>query len=231
MLWELCLTSGGFYFGNRVARSLCSLHQACTRIRNGFFLTVYQTVKSKAVPLHAMEVLGGRGGIAYSSYSFTTSAVDGGEWSASRPGESTPGTHCTGGWVSLRAGLDTEVRGKIFCPCQGSNPDRPVVQSVVRHYTAWATRLLLTNSRHTLFCNKYKICFLYSFVLYLWRPPNGHVLVWPSWPLSCHVKCGKFKKCYRGNCPIRPPKSVIIISLFHQYWRQVHRMTEYCRHG
>jgi hypothetical protein len=40
----------------------------------------------------------------YSSYSFTTSALDGSEWSASRPGralprESTPGTHCTGVWV------------------------------------------------------------------------------------------------------------------------------------
>jgi hypothetical protein len=48
------------------------------------------------------------------------------------PGERTPDTHCTGGWVGLRAGLDTEVRGKILCPCRGSNPNRPVVQSVVR---------------------------------------------------------------------------------------------------
>jgi hypothetical protein len=83
----------------------------------------------------------------YSSYSFTTSALDGGEWSASRtgrftPGERTPGTHCTGGWVGPRAVLDTEDRGKILCPCWGSNPDRSVVQPVVRHYTAWATRLL-----------------------------------------------------------------------------------------
>jgi hypothetical protein len=44
--------------------------------------------KSKAVPLHAMEALGGRGCI--SSYSFTTSALDGGEWSASRPGRALP---------------------------------------------------------------------------------------------------------------------------------------------
>jgi hypothetical protein len=51
------------------------------------------------------------------------------------PGERTPGIHCTGGWVGLRVGLDTEARGKVFCPCRGSNPDRPVVQSVVRHYT------------------------------------------------------------------------------------------------
>jgi hypothetical protein len=52
------------------------------------------------------------------------------------PGERTPGTHCTGGWVGPRAGLDTEVTGKILCPCRGLNLDRPVVQSVVRHYTA-----------------------------------------------------------------------------------------------
>jgi hypothetical protein len=45
-----------------------------------------------------------------------------------------PGTHCTGGWVGPRAGLDTEARGKILC--RGSNPDRPVVQPVIRHYTA-----------------------------------------------------------------------------------------------
>jgi hypothetical protein len=76
----------------------------------------------------------------YNSYSFSTSAVDGGEWSASRPGraftpgERTPGPHCAGGWVGLRAGLDTEDRGKILCPRRGSNPDRSVVQPVVRHY-------------------------------------------------------------------------------------------------
>jgi hypothetical protein len=31
--------------------------------------------------------------------------------------------------------LDTEAREKIRCLCQGSNPDRPVVQSVVTQYT------------------------------------------------------------------------------------------------
>jgi hypothetical protein len=50
------------------------------------------------------------------------------------PGERTPGTHCTGGWVGPRAGLDTEVRGKILCLYHGSNPDLPVVQPVSRHY-------------------------------------------------------------------------------------------------
>jgi hypothetical protein len=105
------------------------------------FTFVLQTgKKGKAVPLHAMEALGGER--RYSSYSFSPSALDGGEWSASRPrprftpGERNPGTHCTGGWVGPRTGRGTEVRGKILCPRQGSNPDRPVVQPVVRHYTA-----------------------------------------------------------------------------------------------
>jgi hypothetical protein len=95
----------------------------------------------KAVPSHTMEEQGERKCI---SYSFLTSALDGGEWSASRPGRALlpgkdHGTYCTEGWVGPRAGLDTEERGKIHCPCQGSNLDRPVVQSVARHYIDWAT--------------------------------------------------------------------------------------------
>jgi hypothetical protein len=42
----------------------------------------------------------------------------------------TPGTHCTGGWVSPTAGVDTEVRGKISCLWRGWNLDRPVVQTL-----------------------------------------------------------------------------------------------------
>jgi hypothetical protein len=44
--------------------------------------------KSKAVPLHAMEAHGGVR--RYSCYSFLTSALNGGEWSASRPGHALP---------------------------------------------------------------------------------------------------------------------------------------------
>jgi hypothetical protein len=58
------------------------------------------------------------------------------------PREGTLSTHWTGGWVGLRAGLYTEIRGKISCLCQGFNIDCPVVQSVARHYTDWATRLI-----------------------------------------------------------------------------------------
>jgi hypothetical protein len=38
------------------------------------------------------------------------------------PGERTPRTHCTGGWVGPRAGLDTEVRGKILSLLPGIEP-------------------------------------------------------------------------------------------------------------
>jgi hypothetical protein len=66
-------------------------------------------------------------------YSFTHSsilALDGGEWSASRPGrftprERAPGTHCIGGWVGPRAVLDAVVKRKIPSPRRKSNPDRP----------------------------------------------------------------------------------------------------------
>jgi hypothetical protein len=141
------------HFLNNINQYIFVMEKRCNSFATGTF-TYYsdelrlQRVKKKgkAVPLHAMEAQGER---RYSSYSFYTSTLDGGEWSASRPGraftpgESTPGTHCTGGWVGPRAGLDTEDRGKILCPRRGSNPDRPVVQPVVRHYTAWATRLKL----------------------------------------------------------------------------------------
>jgi hypothetical protein len=59
--------------------------------------------------------------------SFLTSTLDGGEWSASRPGRFTPerkaaGTHCIGAWVGPRAGLDVVEKRKIL-HCWESNPD------------------------------------------------------------------------------------------------------------
>jgi hypothetical protein len=54
---------------------------------------------------------------------------------ALNPGERTPSTHSTGGWVGPRAGMDTEVREKMSCLCRGLNVDNPVAQSVARHYT------------------------------------------------------------------------------------------------
>jgi hypothetical protein len=70
------------------------------------------------------EGVWGSGGIAPP---FLTSALDGGEWSASRLG-----THCIGGWVGPRAGLDAVKKRKILYSPE-SNPGRPS-----SHYTDWA---------------------------------------------------------------------------------------------
>jgi hypothetical protein len=70
----------------------------------------------------------------YSSTQSLTSALDGGEWSASRrghftPREIAPGTHRIGTAV-----LDAAKR-KTPSSCQESNPRTPIVQPVVQRYT------------------------------------------------------------------------------------------------
>jgi hypothetical protein len=50
----------------------------------------------------------------YGSTIFFTSALAGGEWSASCPGRFTPGTHWIGGWVVPRAGLDEVEKRKCL---------------------------------------------------------------------------------------------------------------------
>jgi hypothetical protein len=93
-----------------------------------FFLTEHHTVKAYR----------GSGGIDSSTHSLT-SALDGGEWSNSRPGRFTPkeraaGTHWTGGWVDHRAVLYA-VKRKIPSPRRESNPRTPIVQLVAQRYT------------------------------------------------------------------------------------------------
>jgi hypothetical protein len=68
------------------------------------------------------------------------SALDGGEWSASRPGHFTPRkraptTPWIGGWVGPRASLDTVAKRKIPSLLRDSNPDHPIVQPLVSRYT------------------------------------------------------------------------------------------------
>jgi hypothetical protein len=77
----------------------------------------------------------------YSFYSLTTSALDGGEWSVSRPGgDLTPGKDPQYpldrrlGEPQSRSGR-RGYRKNPFRLCRGSNLDRPVVQPVARHYT------------------------------------------------------------------------------------------------
>jgi hypothetical protein len=82
----------------------------------------------------------------YSSYSSSTSALAGSEWSAPHPG------------YALASGKDPQyplyrrlggpqnrcgqrLEEKSFHLCRGSNLNRPVIQPVARHYTDWATQL------------------------------------------------------------------------------------------
>jgi hypothetical protein len=96
-------------------------------------------MRRKSSPTRRHE--GAWGERRYSSYSFSTSALDGGEWSASRPGRAlAPGK---GHPVSIvqEAGWAPEpvwtqrLEEKSFRLCRGSNLDRLVVQLVARHYT------------------------------------------------------------------------------------------------
>jgi hypothetical protein len=69
-----------------------------------------------------------------------TSALDGGEWSALRPGrfisrERAPNTHWIGGWVGPRAVLDAVVKRKIPSLRRESKPRTPIVQPVAQCYT------------------------------------------------------------------------------------------------
>jgi hypothetical protein len=105
-------------------------------------LTKYYTIKKQfLIKRHAMKTYGEW---RYSSTHFLTSALDGGEWSASRPGRFTPkekaaGTHRIGGWVGPRAVLDAMVKRKIPSPRRESNPRTPIVQPVAQRYTDWAS--------------------------------------------------------------------------------------------
>jgi hypothetical protein len=76
----------------------------------------------------------------YSSTHYLTSALDGGEWSDSRPGRFTskerdPGTHWIGGWVGTGDVLEPMMKRKIPSPRRESNPRTPIVQPIDQRYT------------------------------------------------------------------------------------------------
>jgi hypothetical protein len=62
-------------------------------------------------------------------------------WMCSSPGERTPSTHWTEGWVGPRASVDTEARGKILSPLLGIEPWSPSRPAHSHTTTDWATRL------------------------------------------------------------------------------------------
>jgi hypothetical protein len=93
---------------------------------------------------------GARGERSYSSYSFSTSALDEDKWSASRPGRALAPDKQPPVPILQEAGWAPEpvwtqwLQEKLFRLYRGLNVDRPVVQPVARHYTDWATRLTFT---------------------------------------------------------------------------------------
>jgi hypothetical protein len=73
------------------------------------------------IRLHGVVLSSAQGQLYLYLYHSLTSALDGGEWSASRPdrftpSERSPGTHWIGGWVGSRAVLDAVVKRKIPSP-------------------------------------------------------------------------------------------------------------------
>jgi hypothetical protein len=90
--------------------------------------------------------------IRHSSYSFSTSALDGGEWWASRPGRALalrkgPPVPIVqeAGWASEPVWTQ-KLQEKLFCLCRGSNLDRPVVQSVANTHWATPAHILVTTN-------------------------------------------------------------------------------------
>jgi hypothetical protein len=119
--------------------SQCSCR--CINSTNPLFKTTTLYVQLKAVPLNSMEAI--EGGRMHSPCSFLTLALDGGEWSASRPGRDlAPGkgppvpTGQESGWVPEPV-WKKRLEENSSCLCRGSNPDRPVVQSVASQYTLY----------------------------------------------------------------------------------------------
>jgi hypothetical protein len=101
---------------------------------------VLNTVKGKVVLLCSTEAhLGER---RYSSYSFLTSALEGGEWSASRPARALPPgkeppvpTVQEAGWAPEQVWMQ-----RVEEKSSASIGDRtPAIQSIVRHCTDWTT--------------------------------------------------------------------------------------------
>jgi hypothetical protein len=116
----------------------------------------------------------------YSSTHSLTSALDGGEWSVSRPGRFTPreiatGVHSIGGWVGPRVGLDTVSKRKILSPYRESNPGTPILQPVAKFMKVNLCRAAASHISRIL--NQIEVLtYIYVFVcVWLYRPSHGPV--------------------------------------------------------
>jgi hypothetical protein len=101
------------------------------------------------------------GGVGVYIHIFLTSALVGGEWSATRPGrftpgERAPGTHWIEGWWATEP-VWTTWRDEKSCPYWDSNSDPLGVRPVVSCYTNW-TNPALTWSLYNYFKHIYYMC-------------------------------------------------------------------------
>jgi hypothetical protein len=123
----------GFSHCNGIAVINMSVGCFILTVRN-YLLLLCIKKKGKGHPCKALRHCTDRtapGGIGVELCSFLTTALEGGEGSALRPGRSLPGIHCTGGCVGPMAGL--ERCGKSRPPTGIRSSDRPACsQSLYR---------------------------------------------------------------------------------------------------
>jgi hypothetical protein len=98
-------------------KEFISVLESCKTGLNNYCSKIKVTVKLSLCFNRAPRHEGVLGEWRYNSTHSLTSTLDGGEWSASRPGrftpkERAPGTHWIGGWVGPRAVLDMVVKRK-----------------------------------------------------------------------------------------------------------------------
>jgi hypothetical protein len=113
------------------------------------------------------------GGRWYSSYSYLTSALGGGEWSVSRPGRSLPPGKEPPVPLGQEARWAPEPVWTQGLEEKSSAPvwDRtPIVQPVVRHCTSWAASLANTEVYWKLLRHYQPVCDAVD----LWCTPCGH---------------------------------------------------------
>jgi hypothetical protein len=143
--------------GPCVSASLATCHKLAVRTvavqsteKNWQRICVPTTKFLKVKPFHytPRRRLGER---TYSSYSFSTSALDGGEMSVSRPGRTLAPGKGPPVTIAQVAGWAPEpvwtqrLEKKSFPLCRGSKLDRPIVRPVARHYSDWATLITRHN--------------------------------------------------------------------------------------
>jgi hypothetical protein len=126
-------------------------------LRSNEVIYVYEIKVKVKLSSHYEGVLGEW--IYRQLHAFLTSALDGGEWSASRFGRPNPRerasvTHWIGGWVGFRTGPDTVAKKKYSQPLP--RPETPIIQPIAQRYTTELVSLIIfvCYNLHVIFLTK-----------------------------------------------------------------------------